>query len=404
MKKTFTAALLTLSAAMTMAQSPASTSVSGTALLETLIVPQGIHLPKDSATRAGLIGSLEGWLGRRGQPDSTNGYMSRAELPATTVFMDELRSMDWYIRHDSSVSCKCYLGNVIMQDSVHCMVQLNYMEMRKDTPLLRACCTVLARRGDDNRWIMSSPLEQNTQNWKQRRIGNCVFHYKAVLNEKKAAAFVEQIASYDKRLNAGATSLDFYCCDNVPEAAHLVGEEYRWDYNGQNIIEFSSDYGSRTVVVSGEPNVDGFNTFDTHDWWHGRLHRVVSPAVIYRPVDEGMAYLYGGSWRIYSWKDVIRLFKEYAAAHPDADWLALYKNGVDYVKTMRPLKIAYTINALIVQRIEKAHGFAAALPLVSCGPKQKGDANYFAALKQLTGVDEAGFNAYVNELIEGSDL
>ena len=322
----------------------------------------------------------------------------------TTVFMDELRSMDFYIKRDSAISCKCYLGNVLSLDSAHCMVQLNYMEMRKDTPMLRACCTVLARRGDDNRWIVSSPLEQNTSGWRQQKIGNCVFHYKRELNEKKAGDFVRQIASYDKRLNAGQAALDFYCCDNPLEALHLVGQEYRSDYNGRSILELGSDFGNKTVVVSGEPTVDGFNTWDTHDWWHSRLHRVVSSKTIYRPVDEGMAYLYGGSWRVYTWKDVLRLFKEYAAAHPDADWLALYKSGVDYVHTMRPLKIGYTINALIVQRIEKEKGFTATLPLVSCGRQQKDEANYFAALKEVTGVDEAGFNAYVNELIKGSDL
>ncbi|HEV2479122.1 MAG TPA: hypothetical protein VGS79_05650 [Puia sp.] len=92
-------------------------------------------------------------------------------------------------------------------------------------------------------------------------------------------------------------------------------------------------------------------------------------------------------------------FKDYAAAHPDADWLALYKSGVDYVVEAHNLKISYVINALIVQRI----GFDAAFPLVTCGPKQVGDANYFAALKRVVGVDETGFNAYVAGLIKGSE-
>lgn len=391
MKNILVAAYLTLSAGMAIAQ--------GTAL----VVPRGIRLPKDSATCAGLIGSLEGWLDQRNHPDSMNAYVSRDELPATTVFMDELRSLDWFIHRDSAISCKCYLGDVVSLDSMHCLVQLNYMEVRKDTPMLRACCTVLARRGEGNRWIVSSPLEQNTAGWKRQTIGNCVFHYKTVLNEKKAGEFVRRIASYDQRLNAGATALDFYCCDNVLEACHVVGQEYRWDYNGSSLIEFSSDYGNRTVVVSGEPNIDGFNSWDTHDWWHGRLHRVVSRAVIYRPVDEGMAYLYGGSWRVYTWTDILRQFREYAAAHPNADWLALYKSGTDYVAGPHNLKISYAINSLIVQRLEKEKGFAAALPLVTCGPQQKGDTNYFVALKQAVGVDERGFNAYVNELIGDSE-
>jgi len=368
-----------------------------------LIVPKGIRLPKDSATRTGLLSSLEGWLGQRSGPDSLNAYLSHESLPETGVLMNELRSIDWYTRRDSAVSCKCYLGNVVSLDSLRCLVQLNYMEVRKDTPVLRACCTVLARRGDDNRWVMSSILEQNTANWKTKKIGNCVFHYTDVLNERKAAEFVRWIASYDKRLNAEGTVFDFYSCGNVFEASRLMGEDYRSDYNGTRYYEFSEDYGNRTVVVSGERSTDGFNSWDPHDWWHARLHRVVPATTIYRPVDEGMAYLYGGSWKVYTWKEVLGRFKDYAAAHADADWLALYKSGVDYVADAHNLKISYVINALIVQRLEKEKGFAAALPLVTCGPKQEGDANYFAALKQVVGVDETGFNAYVQALIKGSE-
>jgi hypothetical protein len=381
MKKILIAATFTLSAAIVMAQ--------GTAYL---IVPRSLHLPKDSAVRAGLLASLEGWLGQRSQPDSMNVYV--AHEAATSVFMDELRSIDRLIRRDSA-ACHCYLGNVVPLDSVRCMVQLNYIEMRKDTPVLRACCRVLAQKGDNNRWMMSSVLKENTVGWKTTTIGNCVFHYQNVLNEKKAADFVRQIGSYDKRLNAAGTVFDFYSCANALEATRLVGEDYRIDYNGSGYYDLSADYGNRTVVVSGDSLVDGFNDWNRHDWWHGRLHRVVPVATIYRPVDEGMAYLYGGSWQVYGWKDVLRLFREYATAHPDADWLALYKSGVDYVPGPHNLRISYVINALIVQRL----GFDAALPLVTCGPKQDGDLNYFAALKKVTGVDEAGFNAYVADLL-----
>jgi hypothetical protein len=185
------------------------------------------------------------------------------------------------------------------------------------------------------------------------------------------------------------------------EATKLMGEDYRLDYNGYARFEFSSNYGCRTVVVSGEKWTDGFNEWDAHDWWHDRLHRVVARAMIYRPMDEGMAYLYGGSWG-YTWNDVLRMIEDYAAAHPDADWLALYKNGATLVASPFPIYVGYAINALIVQRLEKEKGFAAALPLVACGPKQAGDANYFAALKQVVGVDETGFNVYVAGLLKGA--
>jgi hypothetical protein len=367
-----------------------------------LLLSPGLHLPKDSVVRERLLGSLRGWLEQRDKPDSLNGYVSREELAETSVFMDELRSIDRSNRRDSVSSCQCYLGNVVSLDSMRCLVQLNYMGVRKDTPVLRACCTVLARREGD-KWMVSSVLERSTADWKTKTVGNCVFHYKTSLDVKRAGAFVKRMASYDKRLGLMDSKFDFYCCDDWLEATKLIGEDYRLDYNGTARLEFSSDHGNRTVVVSGEKWKDGFNEWDPHDWWHGRLHRVVSPATIYRPMDEGMAYLYGGSWRVYTWDDVLRMIRDYAAAHPDADWLALYKNGTPLVTSPWPLYIGYAINALIVQRIEKERGFAAALPLLTCGPKQAGDANYFAALNRVVGVDEAAFNGYVAGLLKRAE-
>src|ERR1700679_723538 len=163
-----------------------------------LLLSPGLQLPKDSAVREGLLGSLRGWLEQRDKPDSLNGYVSRAELPETSVFMDELRSIDRSNRRDSVSSCQCYLGNVLSLDSIRCLVQLNYMGVRKDTPVLRACCTVLARREGD-KWIVSSVLERSAADWKTRAVGNCVFHYKASLDVKRAGEFVKRMASYDKR-------------------------------------------------------------------------------------------------------------------------------------------------------------------------------------------------------------
>jgi hypothetical protein len=57
------------------------------------------------------------------------------------------------------------------------------------------------------------------------------------------------------------------------------------------------------------------------------------------------------------------------------------------------IRISYAINVLIVQRLEREKGFAASLPLLCCGPKEAGDANYFAALEKTTGVGAAGFSA-----------
>jgi len=93
------------------------------------------------------------------------------------------------------------------------------------------------------------------------------------------------------------------------------------------------------------------------------------------PVDEGCAYLYGGSWG-YTWDEVVIRFKKYVAANPNADWLSLYMDVTNFEGGEKPLKVAYVLNALIARKIEKEKGFAPVMELLGCGKKEKGDENY----------------------------
>jgi len=350
-----------------------------------LRVASGVRLPAGDSV---LVEGLRGWLEAVSGPDSLNRYVAEEDRPAMAVLTGQLRRLKG----------ECWLGGVTPLDSAHWQIQLNYMSIQKDTPSLQACCTVLARRVGD-RCFVSSPLAEHTANWKQKTIGCCTFHYPSSINFRKAAEFERLVESYDQRLKIAKPVIDFYCCGNFMEASKLVGIDYMASFGGFGYAEVSNDYGLHQVIVCGNEWKDGFSTISMHDMWHGELHRAVSTKVINRPVDEGMAYLYGGSWITYDWKDILKLMKDYRTSHADANWLALYKDGTNVIPPPKIIKISYIINALIVQRLEKEQGFAASLPLLCCGPKEAGDANYFAALRTVTGVDEAHFNAYIDGLV-----
>ena len=52
-----------------------------------------------------------------------------------------------------------------------------------------------------------------------------------------------------------------------------------------------------------------FENFDPHDLWHTRLSMVISRRAVDHSVDEGCAYLYGGSWG-YTWDEILKAFKK----------------------------------------------------------------------------------------------
>src|SRR6185369_9577216 len=124
--------------------------------------------------------------------------------------------------------------------------------------------------------------------------------------------------------------------------------------------------------------------------------------IINRPVDEGTAYLYGGSWGM-SWKDILEKFKAYANVNPNADWLLLYNESKNFdEKGKFPLNVDFVINALIVQKIEKEKGFSSVMGLLSCGKKEKANDNYFKALEKITAISKTNFNATVWTLIKAN--
>jgi len=359
-----------------------------------LKISPGIRLPKDSVVRDQLLGSLRGWL----QHANANDFVAPEDKAGMTALMDELKGLDRRIRPGDTTDYSCYLTNVADMGDGSYQVQLAYIGQRNVGPDLRACCTVVAQQ-KDGKFLFSSLLKEHTEDWKTRTIGNCTFHYRNRLNGRKAAEFQKRIALYDSKLTAAPQTIDYYCCGNFVEASQLMGLEYKSDYNGYAYNAYTGFTENHTVFVSGEKWIDNFSDWDPHDTWHDRLSKIIHSSTINRPVDEACAYLYGGSWRVYSPEDILRRFREYAAAHPDADWVALYRDGVDFVPGPKILKVSYAINELIVQHLEKEKGFSAVLELLNCGKKEKGDANYFAAIKRLTGVDEPQYNQFVWKLI-----
>jgi hypothetical protein len=193
--------------------------------------------------------------------------------------------------------------------------------------------------------------------------------------------------------------VSFYFCDNLSEVMQMMGVDYKGDYNGLKNETLTAHENKAGLVVNGGSYYGSL--FDPHDLWHERLRLVMSSDVINRPVDEGCAYLYGGSWGS-TWPEVLSKFKKYAADNPNADWLNLYIQGTNFVGGEKIMKISYALNALIVQKIEKEKGFTPVLELLGCGKKEQGDENYFKALGKITGITKADFNKSMWELIKNA--
>jgi hypothetical protein len=187
----------------------------------------------------------------------------------------------------------------------------------------------------------------------------------------------------------------------MPELLQNIGVLYKLEYNGRSVSTFNASENKTTLLVNGTYN-ESFNSFDPHDLWHERTRNAIPKNTINKPVDEGCAYLYGGSWGI-SWLQILKTFKEKVANNPKSDWLSLYEGYYNFGESKeKHLIVSYLINALIVEKLEKEKGFPAVMELLSCGKYEKGNDNYFKVLEKLTGINKANFNEQVWALIKKS--
>ncbi|WCT10079.1 hypothetical protein [Mucilaginibacter jinjuensis] len=364
---------------------------------QTVIISNNLHLPEDTVVRSQLINSLNGFLKHKEKPNKDNTYVLNENLLATSALLDEMKGMEQNAAFKDPAPYKAYLTNLVGDGSGSLIVQLAYMGIKDGQPVLRANFKLLAQK-KGNQFYFSSPLKMYTHSWKSKKKGTLTFYYKDTLSAVDADEYYKKVQFYNKKLKAPDELTDIYYCDNFTEAQQILGVDYRLEYNGIPNDILATKENNKNLMLNAWTDLK--YRFDPHDLWHERLRAVVSSDVINRPVDEGCAYLYGGSWG-FTWPELQTKFKAYIAEHPDADWLKLYLDAANFSPAPKTLRVSFMLNALIVRKIEAEKGFPAVIQLLSCGKKEAGDENYFKALDQIVGINKGNFNEKMGELTKG---
>ena len=367
-----------------------------------LIINAAIKLPKDSIESALLIKSLKGFLEDSQKPNEENKFVLSTEKIETDILLDEFKGIQKSGRFKDDYFYKPYLTNLVPLPQNKYLVQLAYIGINEKISILVANFEIIAHK-IDNGFVFSSPLIRNTQNWKIEKIGNSIFHYKFTLNKTKTNEYEKMTTMLDKKLKSVNKITEFYGCEDFSELQKLIGVDYKVDYNGQEENTFSSVLGNRKLIVSGNHNTH-FDNFDPHDLWHDRLSLVISRRKVYKPVDEAIAIVYGGSWGM-TWNEIFKKFKANVANDKKADWMGFKETPLNFGESQqKDLMVDHVVNALIVKDLEKQKGFSAVWELLNCGKYEKGNENYYKSLEKLTGITKSNYNERVWELINNEKI
>lgn len=373
-------------------------SITALGQVNQIIIPNNINVPKDPIVKKLLLESLNGFLNLKEIPNNENAFVLNEDLLETSVLLDEIKGIEKNGRFTDNKFYKCHLTNATTLEDSTFLIQFSYLGIKENTPILKASFEIIGKQ-KNGKFYFCSPLKYNTTAWKMKKIGNSLFHYKSSLNVKKAKAFNNQVNNFDKKLNAPISKIEWYGFNNLQEGLRYIGVLYKMDYNGMSSNTFTSSENGTLLQISGTNN-EHFDSFDTHDLWHDRLNNVISRSLTNKAVDEGCAYLYGGSWGI-GWKEIFKSFKEKVSNKPDTNWLELYGKFENFGKSREAyLMPEYVINALIVQKIEKENGFSAVFELLKCGKYNQNNNAYFEAIEKLSGINRTNFNEKIWELVK----
>lgn len=356
----------------------------------------GVTLPKDTTEATALLAAMEEFLAAAQKPGAENPVVYERERLETQLLLDEMQGLEKSLKFQDDFFYRPYLTNVVPLQENEYLVQISYIGIKDGQSFLRASLECRAHR-QGRAFAFSSPLLSNTRHWKTARAGNLVFHYQDVIERKKVNTYNRLVRNIDRKLKLSGRLTEYYCADNLVELQRLVGIDYKSDYNGRRSGIWSSTLGNRQVVVLGNRNAS-FSTFDPHDLFHDRLSLVIARSKVNKPVDEGCAYLYGGSWGL-SWREIFQAFREQVASDRNVRWTEVKESPVYFQTKEFKNSADYIVNALLVKKIEKEKGFDGVWELLNVGPFEKGNEKYYQTLEKLTGISKANYDQRVWELI-----
>ncbi len=362
-----------------------------------VIVPNNIRLPQDSNVVKKLLTSLESFLEQKEVTNSNNSYVNPDYLLETSVLLDELKGIGKSSTYNSDNFYKCYLGGVSSIADKQFIVQFSYIGVHDSSPLLRATFSVVATDMGD-KYLFHSPLKLNTAAWSQKEVGLATIYYKPEFDFTIAKDYLSYASNYDNTLGVSDKPTKLYCANNFNEVMKLVGVDYKLDYSGVNYNTTSANERDTTIIVNGVL-ASNVIQFDPHDLWHSRLRAVLAPTDTYKPVDEGCAFLFGGSWG-YSWDEIRNRFSKFTKTQDDRNWLGLYEKSLDIGdEQYKALNVDYIINALIVKELYKDGDFSKVMKLISIGRTQVNNDKYFNTLNEVMGINKDNFNKEIDKLI-----
>lgn len=342
-----------------------------------------IKLPFDSLVKTRLIQSIEMFLIDKNLDLNKSKVVESNHYKQNIDFFDLLKNIEKSKKYNDTLFFKCYLKNVVLQPNKDYKIDLSYYGIAPNNEVINRLNFSLIARPFEDLFKFYCPFEENTKNWKSKKIGNIEFFYENNIDLDVAEDFEKYNSAIAKKFNLTPIQFKFYKCKDIQEVYKILGVDYDITRNGE--MRSGSFDISNKVFLAGT-NTDQYK----HDLTHTYIGVKYPDSLRNWTAEEGYNIYTTDFWGESS-EQIFKYLRDFITSYPDSSLIKAFEKDI-YLKY--PIPIKYPLAAILVRKVERELGFTKVLELISCGEKEE---LFFVKLEQLTGITKSTFDQVIKE-------
>ncbi|BDD09293.1 hypothetical protein FUAX_17250 [Fulvitalea axinellae] len=341
---------------------------------------------KDSATSAKIENSLSAFLSEAKNRDYSSEYVDTVHLNKYRFFFEKMAGIG---KGSDSFNHPLILKSFPLEDGSF-RVTVAFTGTRDSKPFVYQV-TELKAVPYRNHFRFYCAFEDNTRNFKEKKIDNVTYHFSGNFNDRKANEFVRLVNDLSKLTGGPKPELDYYSFQSLDELLKSYG--FLFSARQCNFLCYDLGFTDNKgrIYMTGTGNENYIFGYIGEYLYYNLPNR----EQMYWPFVQGVSAYYGGYGLSYDdMAELKKQFRDELAKNPEIDFLEEFKKGRK--SDVNRHFSYYVMSAFLFEEALDKQGFDKAISLVYSG--ENGE-RFFENIKRVLDIEESDFHKTIVNLI-----
>lgn len=360
--------------------------------------PTYLRFPSDTILKHKLYASIDSLFLNLNNNLPLEKHLLKKDKLLTKYTLNVFKEYHLQFKKDTTKTVVHQLSNIYPINNKNLVVNISGIVSRKGKSPVLLYQLKLITNETKTGFKFSIPLRKKTQYWKTKTIGKITYHYRNVLNTKRAMLFDKKNKKIAQKFNLAPEKLTMYMCNNYQEILQLRGISYSVNENGL----YRDGYGVVDNTIFSVMNNEGFS----HDMLHYYSGKVNNRENRNWVTEEGLAYLWGNAYytdakgEMITQKKLVLELKKYLKHNYKTNLYDVFYNDTKIYNHIAPeVSVQSVIAGVIANEIEKKQGVKNVIKLINAGSKDRKN-NFLNMIKELLNINKDNFHKKVVLLLK----